>query len=450
MKPHTRTAQTAEMFRPRLDEQLNMKHPLIRLAGLMDWALIEHHFADHFTSGRGRPALPPRLVAGLLYLQHANDASDEMVVNTWLENPYWQFFTGESYLQTELPIDPSSLTRWRKRIGEEGMELLLAVTIEAARAAGLIKRTSLDKVIVDTTVMPKAIAHPTDSRLLERSRQHMVKFAQDHGLNLRQNYNREAPRLATQVGRYAHAKQYKRMRAAIKTLRTRVGRVQRDVQRQLAKLPEQVQAKGQDLLQRVGRLLTQKTKDKNKLYALHAPEVECISKGKARNPYEFGVKVTLATTLKEGLVVGMRSMPGNPYDGHTLDETIEQVGILANQRPRTVVVDKGYKGAVVEGVQILRSGQRRGVTRTMKAMIKRRSAIEPTIGHMKSDGRLDRNPLKGTLGDALHAVLCGAGHNIRLLLSLLRLFVALLQAIVLAWLGRSARDCRCQVALTAA
>jgi IS5 family transposase len=305
-------------------------------------------------------------------------------------------------------------------------------------------------VIVDTTVMPKAIAHPTDSRLLERSRQHMVKFAQDNGLNLRQNYNREAPRLATQVGRYAHAKQYKRMRAAIKTLRTRVGRVQRDVQRQLAKLPEQAQARGQDLLQRVGRILTQKTKDKNKLYALHAPEVECISKGKARNPYEFGVKVTLATTLKEGLVVGMRSMPGNPYDGHTLDETIEQVSILANHRPRTVMVDKGYKGAKVEGVQILRSGQRRGVTRTMKAMIKRRSAIEPTIGHMKSDGRLDRNPLKGALGDALHAVLCGAGHNIRLLLSLLRLFVAHLQAVVLACLGRSACHYCGQVAPTAA
>ena len=109
-------------------------------------------------------------------------------------------------------------------------------------------------------------------------------------------------------------------------------------------------------------------------------------------------------------------------------QTIEQVSILANQRPRTVMVDKGYKGAEVDGVQILRSGQRRGVTRTMKAMIKRRSAIEPTIGHMKSDGRLGRNPLKGALGDALHAVLCGAGHNIRLLLSLLRLFVAHLRA----------------------
>jgi IS5 family transposase len=174
----------------------------------------------------------------------------------------------------------------------------------------------------------------------------------------------------------------------------------------------------------VGRILTQKPKDKNKLYALHAPEVECISKGKARTPYEFGVKVTIATTLKEGLVVGCRSMPGNPYDGHTLAETIEQVSILADQKPKTAIVDKGYQGAQLEGLQILRSGQRRGVTRTMKAMIKRRSAIEPTIGHMKMHGRLSRNPLKGALGDALHAVLCGAGHNIRLLIKKLRLFCA--------------------------
>ena len=136
---------------------------------------------------------------------------------------------------------------------------------------------------------------------------------------------------------------------------------------------------------------TQKTKDK--LYVLHAPEVECISKGKARTPYEFGVKVTIATTLKEGLVVGMRSMPGNPYDGHTLQETIEQVEILTDKRPSIAIVDKGYQGAELTGTQILRSGQRRGVTQAMKVMIKRRSAIEPAIGHMKMDGRLGRNPL---------------------------------------------------------
>ena len=171
---------------------------------------------------------------------------------------------------------------------------------------------------------------------------------------------------------------------------------------------------------------TQQRKDKNKLYALHAPEVECIAKGKAKTPYEFGVKVSIVTTLKEGLVVGARSMPGNPYDGHTLHEALEQTEIVSNVRPEMVFVDRGYKGAKIDGVEIWKSGQRRGVTRGLKAMIKRRSAIEPTIGHMKSDGRLGRNWLKGALGDAMHAVLCGAGHNLRIILRKLRLFCVLL------------------------
>jgi IS5 family transposase len=212
------------------------------------------------------------------------------------------------------------------------------------------------------------------------------------------------------------------MRATIKTLKTRVGRVHREVERQLDQLPDSVKPKARNLLASVARILTQQPKDKNKLYSLHAPETECISKGKARTPYEFGVKVSITTTLKEGLVLGARSMPGNPYDGHTLEEAIEQASILAEQRPKIVIVDKGYRGATLENIQILRSGQRKGVTKTLKRMILRRSSIEPTIGHMKMDGRLDRNPLKGELGDALHAVLCGAGHNIRLLLKKLRLF----------------------------
>ena len=199
-----------------------------------------------------------------------------------------------------------------------------------------------------------------------------------------------------------------------------VGRVHRKVACKLHELPEQARLKAQDLLRRVGRILTQQPKDKGKLYALHAPEVECISKGKARMPYEFGVKVTIATTLEEGLVVGMRRMPGNPYDGHTLNETIKQVEILADKRPGMAIVDKGYRGVQVDEVQIVRSGQRRGVTRAIKARSKRRSAIEPTIGHMKMDGRLAQCPLKGALGDALHAVLCGAGDNLRLIINKLK------------------------------
>ena len=222
MGPKPSQPQSGELFRPRLDEQINMLHPLVRLTALIDWTEIERTFAMSFTSGRGRPALPPRLVAGLLYLQHTFDASDEAVVNTWVENPYWQFFCGETYLQTELPIDPSSLTRWRKRIGEEGVETLLAASIEAARRGGVIRKASVQQVIVDTTVMPKAIAHPTDSRLLDKSRQHLVKAAEDNGLQLRQNYNRVAPRLAAQIGRYAHAKQFKRLKRVLRRQRDRL------------------------------------------------------------------------------------------------------------------------------------------------------------------------------------------------------------------------------------
>jgi IS5 family transposase len=320
MGPKSSQPQSGELFRPRLDELLNLRHPLIVLTGLVDWAEIDRTFSVSSTSARGRLALPARLVAGLLYLQHTFDVSDGAVVNAWVENPYWQYFCGEVYLQIESPIDPSSLTRWRKRLGEEGAETLLMVTIESARRAGVIKVASVEKVMVDTTVMSKAIAHPTGARLLEKSRQHLVKAAWEHGLNLRQNYNRvAAPGLSAQIGRYAHARQCKRMRRAVRTLRTRVGRVHRDVQRQFGSLSEGVQSKIWELLQRTGRILNQRTKDKNKLYALHAPEVECIVKGKAKTPYEFGVKVSVATTFKERLV-GMRSMPGNPYDSHTLGE----------------------------------------------------------------------------------------------------------------------------------
>jgi IS5 family transposase len=200
-------------------------------------------------------------------------------------------------------------------LGEAGVEELLAETIDAAKRAGVIKASSVKCVIVDTTVMPKAFAHPTDSRLLERCREHLVKAAARHGLKLRQNYNREAPRLSTQISRYAHAKQYRRMGKALRTLRSRFGRIMRDVERQLGTVIDSRRAELEELIARTKRILTQKTKERNKLYALHAPEVECLAKGKVRTPYEFGVKVSITTTHREGLVVGARSMPGNPYDG---------------------------------------------------------------------------------------------------------------------------------------
>ena len=301
MGPKDKHPSTGDLFQQPLAELINLKHPLVKLAELIDWSVFETRWAEFFPSKTGRPASSPRLIAGLLYLQHTFACSDEDLIWTWVENPYWQHFCGESYFQHEAPIDPSSMTRWRQRVGEEGVEGLLTETIAAARRGKVVKARSFEKIIVDTTVMEKAVAYPTDSRLLERGRQHLVKLAGTLGISLRQNYNREAPRLAAQVGRYAHAKQYRRMKATLKSLRTVVGRVWRDIDRKLDRQNETQAAKANRILVRVKRLLEQKPKDKNKLYSLHAPEVECISKGKVRQPYEFGVKVTVATTHREGL-----------------------------------------------------------------------------------------------------------------------------------------------------
>lgn len=444
MKHRSPPEEQDDLLRPRLVDMIDMRHELVKLAELIDWEFFEREWAGFFPSATGRPATPPRLVAGLMYLQHTFRLSDEAVIARWVENPYFQHFTGETFFQHQRPIHPSSLSRWRDRIGEEGAEWLLTKTIKAGRAGGVIDDSGLSRVSVDTTVMEKNIAHPTDGRLYETARRKLVALAGDLGLSLRQTYARKAPQLALQVGRYAHARQFKRMRKALRTLRGYAGRVMRDIRRQLDAVPGgAVRDTVLEMLARVSKLLHQAPKSRGKIYALHEPDVDCMSKGKARVRYEFGCKVSIATTIDEGFVVGMRAMPGNPYDGHTLAEALEQVETLTDCRPELAVVDRGYRGHGVTRTRVLISGMRRGMTEPLKAQLRRRSAIEPEIGHMKMDGRLARCPLKGAAGDAIFAVLCGCGHNIRKLLAYLR--ALLLHC--LAWLetsiaGYTARNTR--------
>lgn len=433
MKHRSRPPEQDDLLRPRLVDLIDLRHELVKLTAMIDWEVFEREWAGFFPSATGRPATPPRLVAGLLYLQHASRLSDEAIVARWVENPYYQHFTGEAFFQHKLPIDPSSLTRWRKRIGEEGVEWLLTQTIEAGRKSGAIDEGSLKRVAVDTTVMEKNIAYPTDARLYERARAQLVVLAQEVGVELRQTYARLAPRLALQVGRYAHAKQFRRMRKALKTLKGYTGRVMRDLRRHLDDIPAgALRERVLDKLALVSHLLHQTPKGGDKIYALHEPDVDCISKGKARVRYEFGCKVSIAATLDEGFIVGMRSFPGNPYDGHTLTPALEQVEILTDQRPNLAVVDRGYRGHGEGKTRVLVSGTRRGLTPKLIADLRRRSAIEAEIGHMKTDGRLSRCPLKGTIGDALFAVLCCCGHNIRKILAHLRALLALIIAAILA------------------
>ena len=425
MKHRPRSPEQDDLLRPRLIDLIDPRHELVKLAGLIDWEVFEREWAGFFSSGKGRPATEPRLVAGLLYLQHAYRLSDEAVVARWVENPYYQHFTGETFFQHRPPIDPSSLTRWRGRIGEEGVEWLLTQTIRAGQKSGVIDENSAKRVAVDTTVMEKNIAYPTDARLYERARRQLVELAQEAGVDLRQSYARLAPKLALQVGRYAHAKQFKRMRKALKRLKGYTGRVMRDLRRHLQDIPEdglrdRIIAK----LALVSQLLHQQPKGGDKIYALHEPEVDCISKGKARVRYEFGCKVSVATTLDEGFVVGMRSFPGNPYDGHTLRDALGQVEILTDLRPALAVVDRGYRGHDEGKTRVLISGTRRGLTAKEIIDLRRRNVFEAEIGHMKTDGRLSRCHLKGTIGDAIFAVLNACGHNIRKILAHLRAWLA--------------------------
>jgi IS5 family transposase len=392
-----------------------MKHPLVRMADTMQWEAFESHWRTQFSDAGGPMANSGRRVAGLLMLKHMEALSDERLMELWITNPYYQYFCGELRFQHRMPVNPTTLVKWRKRLGEQGMEWLLTVVLESAVRSGAVKRESLSHLSVDATVMEKHIAHPTDSALLEKLRCKLVAWLREHGLGLRRSYSREGPRLAQQIGRFAHARQFKRMRRALKRQRTWVGRLMREVQRQLDQLSHTARPEAEALLAQARRLIEQvkDPKTKNKLYSLHEPNVDCISKGKARKRYEFGTKVGIACTQQEGFVVGMRSYPGNPYDGHTLDDLLEQSEIISGVEAKTVVVDLSYRGRHDTQAKVIHRGKK--LSRRSKQRLRRRSALEAMIGHMKNDGLLDRCHLKGLLGDALHAILCGIGHNLRLL-----------------------------------
>jgi len=414
-----------DLFRERLNNIVNRNHELYRLANIIDWDVFEQEFGKFYSPQKGRPGISIRLLVGLSYLSHAYGLSDEAVVSRWVENPYWQYFCGETYFQHRLPIDFSTMSRWRKRIGEAGSEKILAVTLQVGLKVKAVKESSLKRVNVDTTVQPKAVRYPTDSRSYNRCRERLVRLAQKHGLPLRQSYARLGPRALRKAGAYAHARQFKRAKREIRRLKTYLGRVYRDILRKIVDDPDLL-AEFHEELELAERMLDQQRHDKNKLYSIHAPEVECIAKGKVHKKYEFGVKVSVVTTSRDNFVVGMRALPGNPFDGHTLPEALEQVERISGVVPERCYVDRGYRGHEIESTEVFISGQRRGVTPTIKRELKRRSAVEPIIGHMKDDGKLGRNWLKGTIGDKINALLCGAGHNIRIILRKLREFIAYL------------------------
>jgi IS5 family transposase len=427
-----------DLLRPALEAIIDLGHPLVRLARAIDWRFLDKRFAGVCTAGTGQPPLPTRLVAGLFILKHMHDLSDEVLCARWLENPYYQFFCGELSFCHQLPFDRSSMTHWRQRLGEEQLVALLQESLSVAHKTGALATRDLERVVVDTTVQPKAIAHPTDARLCHRALEKLVELARRHAVPLRQSYRRVAKRAAIMVGRYTHAHQFKRARRALKFLRIRLGRVIRDIRRKIAG-DEALTERFATLLALAHRVRFQDHRQRgHKVYALHAPEVECIGKGKARAPYEFGCKVSIATpaTKPKGgqFVLHAKALHGNPFDGHTLGPVIADLEKLTGVETRRIHVDKGYRGHNhPEKFRVWITGQVRRVTRPIRREMKRRAAVEPVIGHTKAEHRMGRNYLKGRDGDRSNAVLAAAGYNFSLLLRwLARLLCALIRALFLA------------------
>jgi IS5 family transposase len=386
------------------------------MAESINWSDLHERLKHLYREDFGRPAKSVRLMVGLHYLKYMKNLSDEELVELWVENPYWQYFCGEEYFQTEFPLHPTSMTKWRNRLGDAELQTLLEGTIKTALTTKTIKPSSLQKVNVDTTVQEKNIAFPTDIRLYFSLIRSLVRYGKSHQIKMKQTYMRVGKKMLRRHSGYSHAHQMKRAAKVRAKMKTNLGRLYRDIRR---KLPDELitDIAFQNLGELVERGLSQTRRSKNKLYSVHEPHVECISKGKAHKRYEFGCKVGFANTSKEGFILSATAFHGNPYDGHTLDKTlktaernVKDIGQLSN-----VFVDLGYRKHDYAGeakVHIV-GRSRRNLSWWQRKWYNRRSVIEADIGHMKNEHRLDKNYLKGKKGDQVNVVLAACGYNLR-------------------------------------
>ena len=416
-------AQSGDLFRSRLDQIINLKHELVLLADRIDWSHLDDQVAPFYALD-GRPSIPSRLMIGLHILKHIHNLSDESVCARWEESPYYQYFCGETYFQHRFPIERSSMTHWRHRIGEDFCKQLLQESLRIAYQEQALTVRHAQRVVVDTTVQSKAVTFPLDVKLRYRALIALVQLSKQYQLPLRQTYVRVAKHALMMSGRYRHAKQLKRATRQEKFIQVRLGRVIRDVQRQLNKQPDLREAFA-EVLRKANIALNQTRHSQVKLYSWHAPEVECIGKGKADKPYEFGCKVSVTTTINAApgghFVLHAAALHDRPYDGHTLQSVIDETETISGIEPQRIYVDRGYRGHdYAKKYRVFRSGQKRGVTGVIKKELRRRSVVEPIIGHLKNHGRMGRNYLKSQLGDQQNAVLCSAGYNFRLLLKWLK------------------------------
>lgn len=388
------------------DDTLSQKHPLYILANKVDWKSFEDAFQPLYCQDNGRPAKPIRLMVGLLMLKHIRNISDESVVEQWAENNYYQYFCGEKSFVPGVPCEASELVHFRKRIGEEGIALILK---ESIRING--DDSNHPDVNVDTTVQEKNISFPTDSKLHRKIINKCHQIADKEGVVLRQSYKRILKGLGVHQRFRNHPRNKKKAIRADKKVKVIAGRLVRELERKLAR-----GLYGEEL-SLFKQVLLQTRNSKKKIYSLHEPDVQCISKGKEHKKYEFGNKVSIVYNLS-GVIVGAMGFR-NEYDGHTLEPALQQVEALTGKAPRTASVDRGYRGKSMIGgtkIQIPKPfGKRQSQyqQQKLKQAHRKRAAIEPVIGHLKSDHRLNRNFYKGIFGDNINIMLAAAAFNFK-------------------------------------
>lgn len=408
-------------FYSTFEEQLSHQHPLYILAGKIQWHVFEEAFKKHYAE-EGRPAKPIRLMVALLMLKHIRNLSDESVVEQWMENVYYQYFSGEKSYACGVPCEASELVHFRKRIGEEGIELILK---ESIRVNG--DDAGDEHVSVDTTVQEKNITFPTDDKLYKKIIARCQKIAQTEGLPVRQTYTRTLKKLSFDQRFRNHPRNKAKARKADRKVKTIAGRLVRELERNLP-----AESRHHDNVQLFKRVLGQKRSDSGKVYSLHEPQVQCISKGKEHKKYEFGNKVSVVHTQNTGVIVGALGFR-NEYDGHTLEKALGQTTRLTGRTPKTATVDRGYKGKSTIGetvVQIPKPFNQKITTRyqqtKLKRSFRRRAAIEPAISHLKADHRLGRNFYRGIFGDNINVMLSAAAFNFKRVMNIYKkMFFAL-------------------------
>ena len=402
------------IFDTPLERFINLNHELCILSGQIDWDSIEQEFSIYF-SDIGRPSVPIRRMIGLLLLKHIYNLSDEAIVDRWIENPYWQYFSGEKVFQIQKPFDPTEFIHFRNRIGKEGAEKLLKVSVQLFG-----KEAQEKEVLIDSTVQEKNITYPTDAKQHKRIIEKVNKIAKQEGITLRQTYTRTLKQLMIDQRFHNHPKRRKKANAALRKIKTIAGRQVRDIQRQFS--PSQ-QQRYKELFIIINKILAQQKGDKNKIYSIHEPEVSCIAKGKEAKKFEFGNKSGIVLTKTTKIVVGAIAFEDNPYDGHTLEEHLEQTEFLTESRPKTGIVDRGYRGEKkINGTEIIspsvpKKGTSQYEKRKARKRFRARAGIEPVIGHIKHDHRMLRNYLKGVVGDQLNTILAGTGFNLKKMLN---------------------------------